>query len=341
MKKNIFYVLLCMILTIACGKKIEIITLEPDSQAYILGKELSSKLTILDPDSNQILATSKFFKISAGEVLQLIQSSMGDRTAELKNIGILQISQYVNQITSRLAEEKLLLNAAHRANIKTSPAMIDSILNMQYQMSGGEEKFLELLNGYNIDLEFVKNDIKKNVILKDYLDWYIEEKNQVTDDKIQEAYQAFLNDTLVSVRHILLMTQEKSESEKQKIRKRMEKILKQAQRGEDFAKLAKQYTEDPGSKENGGLYENFPRGQMVKSFEDASFSVPVGEISDIVETNYGYHIIKVIGRQKNDAPLEEVRDKLVNKMQNSNRDGLITDHIKELKEKSNFKLTAL
>ena len=266
---------------------------------------------------------------------------MGDRTAELKNIGILQISQYVNQITSRLAEEKLLLNAAHRANIKTSPAMIDSILNMQYQMSGGEEKFLELLDGYNIDLEFVKNDIKKNVILKDYLDWYIEEKNQVTDDKIQEAYQTFLNDTLVSVRHILLMTQEKSESEKQKIRKRMEKILKQAQRGEDFAKLAKQYTEDPGSKENGGLYENFPRGQMVKSFEDASFSVPVGEISDIVETNYGYHIIKVIGRQKNDAPLEEVRDKLVNKMQNSNRDGLITDHIKELKEKSNFKLTAL
>ena len=122
---------------------------------------------------------------------------------------------------------------------------------------------------------------------------------------------------------------------------RMEKILKQAQRGEDFAKLAKQYTEDPGSKENGGLYENFPRGQMVKSFEDASFSVPVGEISDIVETNYGYHIIKVIGRQKNDAPLEEVRDKLVNKMQNSNRNGLITDHIKELKEKSNFKLTAL
>jgi parvulin-like peptidyl-prolyl isomerase len=94
----------------------------------------------------------------------------------------------------------------------------------------------------------------------------------------------------------------------------MQRILIRAREGEDFAQLAKEFTEDPGSKENGGLYEDFGRGVMVKPFEEAAFSVPIGEISDIVETQYGYHILKVIDRKKETRPLEEVKTELENQI---------------------------
>jgi parvulin-like peptidyl-prolyl isomerase len=85
---------------------------------------------------------------------------------------------------------------------------------------------------------------------------------------------------------------ELSAEAKEAKRKQMEDILKRARAGEDFAKLAKDYSEDPGSKEKGGEY-TFPRGQMVPEFEAAAFSLNTNQISDIVTTKYGYHIIKL------------------------------------------------
>jgi parvulin-like peptidyl-prolyl isomerase len=84
-------------------------------------------------------------------------------------------------------------------------------------------------------------------------------------------------------------------------RAKAEDLLRRARGGEDFAKLATDNTDDPGSKANGGFYDWFPRGRMVKEFEDAAFSMKVGDISNLVETQYGYHIIKLEGKrtQKN------------------------------------------
>jgi parvulin-like peptidyl-prolyl isomerase len=87
-------------------------------------------------------------------------------------------------------------------------------------------------------------------------------------------------------------TTELSDDQKAAKKKLAEDLLKRARAGEDFAKLAKEYSEDPGSKENGGEY-TFPRGQMMPEFEAAAFSLNTNQISDIVATTYGYHIIKL------------------------------------------------
>jgi parvulin-like peptidyl-prolyl isomerase len=103
---------------------------------------------------------------------------------------------------------------------------------------------------------------------------------------------------MVRASHILLMTTdpktntELSETQKAAKHKEMEGLLKRARAGEDFAKLAKEYSEDPGSKDKGGEYK-FPRGQMVPEFEAAAFSLNTNQVSDIVTTRYGYHIIKL------------------------------------------------
>jgi len=83
-----------------------------------------------------------------------------------------------------------------------------------------------------------------------------------------------------------------TDDEKKAKRKIAEEVLKKAKAGEDFAKLAKQYSDDPGSKDKGGEY-TFGRGEMVKEFENAAFALKTNEISDIVTTVFGYHIIKL------------------------------------------------
>lgn len=81
-------------------------------------------------------------------------------------------------------------------------------------------------------------------------------------------------------------------------RARAEDLLRRIRGGEDFATLAKQYTEDPGSKETGGFYDWFGRGRMVKEFENGAFGLRVGNVSGIVETQYGFHIIKSVGHRE-------------------------------------------
>jgi hypothetical protein len=81
------------------------------------------------------------------------------------------------------------------------------------------------------------------------------------------------------------------------LRAKAERVLARARAGENFAALAREFTDDPGSKENGGFYDWFGRGKMVKEFEDASFKLRPRQISGIVETRYGFHVIKVVGRR--------------------------------------------
>ncbi len=86
---------------------------------------------------------------------------------------------------------------------------------------------------------------------------------------------------------------EHPEFDTSKKREQAEEVLKRARGGEDFAKLAAEFSEDPGSKDKGGLYENVPKGQMMPQFESAARALEKGKISDLVETPYGYHIIKL------------------------------------------------
>ena len=123
------------------------------------------------------------------------------------------------------------------------------------------------------------------------------------DHKLEMASPA-----TVTVSHILLKDPEHTDDTKAAI----EDVLKKAKNGEDFEALAKEYSED-GSADNGGVLDPFSQnGQMVKEFEDASFSLDVGEISDIVETEFGFHIIKLLDKtDMQEIPLEENRDNII------------------------------
>jgi len=177
----------------------------------------------------------------------------------------------------------------------------------------------------------------------------------VTDDDVAAYYKDHPSDfDEVRVRHILVSTQPKPEPEPQeepgdakdkkdaKARKPAEKpktltkdearvkaqaLLDRVHKGEDFAKLAKENSDDQGSKDKGGEYDFFGRGQMVPEFDAAAFSLKPGEISGLVETEFGFHIIKVEERRSAAEPSadQKVKQKIIDKLKQEKIEARITE----------------
>jgi parvulin-like peptidyl-prolyl isomerase len=338
MKYLIIATVILSFVLVGCTKQDQSVSLIEGTPAYTLAKEISAIVPAVDPSLNPVLVVTKDFSITAGEVIQTIQSSMGNRANQLATLEAAQVKDILLQNAEQIAQQKLLMAAAEKAGISAAPDAIKNALQEQYTMAGGEEKFLEVLATNGMDLEFVKSSIESNLVIEKYLEDVFTDEIQVSEDELQKVYQ---EDKTASVRHILLLTQGKSEDEKAEILKKMEGLLDRVKGGEDFSELANEYSEDPGSNTRGGLYENFGRGQMVPPFEEASFSVPVGEVSDIVETTYGYHIIQVVDRQKETRPLEEVRAELEETLKQSQQNEAFQAHMTQLKDAAAFELKSL
>jgi peptidyl-prolyl cis-trans isomerase D len=142
----------------------------------------------------------------------------------------------------------------------------------------------------------------------------IEQTVNVSDADLQRAYTQnqgqFRVPEMVKVRHILLKTQGKPAEEDAKLKVQADDLLKQVKGGANFAELAKKYSEDPGSANNGGEYSVQRDGQMVKEFEDAAFTLKPGE-SQVIKTTYGYHVFQVVQHdQPRLKPFDEVKTQL-------------------------------
>lgn len=141
------------------------------------------------------------------------------------------------------------------------------------------------------------------------------ERIQLPEAELRRAYQTNLEQfripERVSVRHILLKTTGKPKEEVPKIRAQAEELLKQLRSGKDFAELARKNSEDTGSAEKGGELGWIVRGQTVQAFEDAAFSLKPKELSEVIGTEYGFHILQVMDKeQARLTPFEEVKDQI-------------------------------
>jgi parvulin-like peptidyl-prolyl isomerase len=136
----------------------------------------------------------------------------------------------------------------------------------------------------------------------------------VTDKEIREYYDTytdkFSTPEQVRARHILIrIPPDLPDAEKEKAKDKIRAALERIRKGEDFAIIAAEISEDSVTKAKGGDLGYFSRGKMVKAFEDASFSLKPGQVSDIVETLFGYHIIKVEDyKESYQKPFESIKD---------------------------------
>ncbi|MBN1833118.1 MAG: SurA N-terminal domain-containing protein [Deltaproteobacteria bacterium] len=180
--------------------------------------------------------------------------------------------------------------------------------SVEYERKALEDYFAEHREEYRMPerikiayLTIDPNDFADGVVISD------EEIGSYYEENI-DLYQ---EERQVKARHILFKVDaETPEEEEQKVKERALSVLEKARAGEDFADLAKEYSEGPTSEEGGDL-GYFSRGEMVKPFDDAAFGMEKGEISDLVRTSFGYHIIKVEDiKEARTKSLDEVKDEI-------------------------------
>ena len=154
----------------------------------------------------------------------------------------------------------------------------------------------------------------------DLKDWIAANQKDVDAEYEREKHRYTGLDKQVRARHILIKVDEKASDEvKAEARAKAEGLLARARKGEDFSKLAAANSEDTGSAKKGGDLGWNPKGRMVKPFDDAQFALAAGELSDVVPSTFGFHVIKVEGIREGDVPVDEAKRELADKLYKDRR----------------------
>lgn len=213
------------------------------------------------------------------------------------------------QATQEVINTKVMEKLAEDYGVTVDENKVNEKLEEIKAQFGGEEVFNQIIQQDGMSVDDLKENIRKNLLMAGLNDKLVE-KYQPTDEEIEKQ----INDnkkkyTEYNASHILIKntdeTGQKLKGEELKAKKEeAEAILKEIKDGGDFEAIAKEKSED-GSKENGGNLGNFYAEKMVKPFAKALEKLEVGQVSDIVETEFGYHIIKLNSKEEDPAKFDE------------------------------------
>jgi peptidyl-prolyl cis-trans isomerase C len=258
-----------------------------------------------------LAVTFLFVQISAAEETDPVLAKAGDFVIKMSDLNRL-ISYYP-------AERQKYLQDHPAQNITLVKRMIEVKIIAALARKEGFDKDPE----FREELQYMIDDFTST----QYLGKALGKDITVSDADIKQYYDAnkdkFKVPEQVRARHILIKVSAKATDEdKKKAKEKISELRQRAEKGEDFAKLASEYSDDPGTKKRGGDTDYFARGKMIKPFENAAFSLKPGTISDIVETKFGYHIIKVEDHKESrtmglEEARESIRDNLKNELASS------------------------
>lgn len=223
------------------------------------------------------------------------------------------------KLLDMLIDEKLQMKKASELGIAVTDEEVNIEIENAKKYFDTEDKFNEFLKGQSMDLDYFKQSVKKEITINKIVE-KLTDKVAVTDEEVKAYYDTH-QDEFISVKasQILLDTKEEAE-----------KMLQRAKAGENFNELAKQNSKDPSAKENSGELGYFRHGDMVEPFEKAAFAMKPGEISDVVQTDFGFHIIKLEDSKLD--KLEDVKEQLKGSMLSDKKSGEYEKLLEEMRK---------
>ena len=243
-------------------------------------------------------------------------------------------------VLNKIIEQKLELQYAKQNKMEPTKDNIDNAIEEIKKNNNFSDKMLEvMLSREGVTMEKYRESLKQQITLSKVLNSEVRNKIKVNEKEIINYYEKnkkkFLKPKQLRVYHIIFVVKNKKDTfEPRKQKKKALRVLKLAKQGRDFEELARTYSEGP-SKDTGGDLGWIKKGAMVPSFEKAAFSLRKGEISDLVKTEYGYHIIKVEGRREaKNRSLTEARDKIQEILFKKKYDDKYNKWMAELKKNS-------
>ncbi|HBR02217.1 MAG TPA: foldase [Ruminiclostridium sp.] len=237
------------------------------------------------------------------------------------------VEYYGPSVLDSMIAKKIVKMEAEKDNITVTDEEIQAELDKMAEAYGGTETFNQQLQMSGITMDAMKEDLKNYLEISKLMDPLI----TITDEQIstyfEENKESFAQPEQVKASHILVADEATAKEVKQKLNE-----------GGDFAALAAEYSTDKENAQNGGELGFFGKGKMVEAFETVAFSMKVGEISEPVKTDFGYHIIKVTDKKEaKEANLEESRTEIEDVLKEQQLNTTYTNWLTE--KKAAYKIT--
>ena len=247
-----------------------------------------------------------------------------------------RLAQFEHDMLDRLIERELVLQEGRAMKI----ADLDSKVQKEMQRiksQRGDEAFAQALKDSGMSEQELTGQVRDGIMMRETFDSVVKGKDNVSAEEIKSFYdqnrEKFVQPEQVKASHILIrVPSEATEQVKTEKRTKMELIRARLKQGEKFADVAKEVSEDPGSAASGGDLGYFGRGAMVPQFDVAAFSLKTNELSDIITTPFGYHVLIVTDRKpKQDLPFDQVKGDIEQHLKNRKGSEVAQQHVKDLR----------
>jgi peptidyl-prolyl cis-trans isomerase C len=255
-----------------------------------------------------------------------------------------QRDQVLRGVLDQIVSYTVLVQEGRARNVTVPDTDVDARITQIRGQFPSEDEFTKMLAERKMTLDQVKSDVRRDLSITKLIDAEIAAKIAVTPEQVNDFYaknpDQFKQGESVRASHILISVPKGADAAaKTAARTKAETVLKDAKAGKDFAALAKEHSADPGSAANGGDLGFFQQGQMVGPFNDAAFTLAPGTISDLVETEFGFHIIKVIEKKEGRTiPLDEVKPQVEQYLERLNRQQQTDAFVNGLKAKGKIEI---
>jgi peptidyl-prolyl cis-trans isomerase C len=274
-------------------------------------------------------------KADFDRLIKNLEATRGPIPAERRN-------EVLREALDQLITYTVMKQEAASRNLTIPDAEIDGrVRQMQGQMS--KEQFDKALADRNTSAEQLRSDARADMMIDKMMQGELATTAPADEIEAKGFYdknpEKFKQGEAVRASHILVMADEKAdEATKAKARAKIDGVLKRARAGEDFAALAKQNSDD-GSKGQGGDLGFFQKGQMVPAFDQVAFALKPGEISDVVTTQFGYHIIKMAERKEaSTIPYDAVKARIVEYLNNQKKQQRVDQFVEEAKKRARIEV---
>lgn len=346
--KKIIILILSLLVVVGCKKQTTETKTETKSTDVKVEKKVDE--TNVNKDQKQeeaLVIPAVIAKINGEEIKkEALETEMAKAEEQFKkfkqHIDNTQRKSIAKNLLDRMLREKLMEFESKELKITADEAEVTKEFESYKERLRlkTDEEFKNFLTTHNMTEESLKAEITKRHRDKKIIDQEIINKIVVDDALISKHYEEkkaeYVEQEQVQARHILVKVEEGAAKEvldaaEKKIKDIQEKLKKE--KGKNFETLAKEMSDCP-SKEKGGDLGWFTKGRMVKEFEDAAFKLEKGQMSDIVKTQFGYHIIMFVDKKAGkQLTLEEAKENISKKIKHQEITKNLQEYYKKLKEK--------
>lgn len=274
-------------------------------------------------------------KLEFDRVLRNMELGGGPIPAERRD-------EVLRGVLDQLITYTVMTHEAKAKNVTVSDAEVDSRIK-QMRGTGSEADFKNALEVRNMSVDQLRSDARVQLTIEKMMEAHVADTAAATDAEARQFYESnpdkFKRGDTVRASHILLRVDGSApEAARKQARTRIEAILKQARSGDDFAALARKHSQD-GSAQAGGDLGYFEREAMVPAFSQAAFSLKPGEISDVVTTEFGYHIVKLTDRKAaSTVPYDQVSRQILDFLSGQKKQERAAQFIDEAKKRARIEV---